>query len=282
MLVAQARLIRAALDRMGHHGPQSVQVTTQAEHRWDDRVQQQLAHLVGVLHELVPPPRDRPDHLELARRHARLRRGRGGHPRRGVSVDLSTFPSEPWDLHGHGLVTVGLLPIGELTAPTGTRLVTLRGRAIVGAVLLRYTEPSPLSYHEIMAAVVVRRGRRLFVHIPDIWVDSAASRAGGRSLWAIPKELAEFEDRGLTVTGIAGARLRHIRGSLKVPAVFRVAQERDGRTLLTPVRGNATLSPARVGWTFDPAGPLARLREFRPLAHLVIRRFHLVFGPAER
>ncbi|GAA3541358.1 acetoacetate decarboxylase [Aeromicrobium flavum] len=197
-------------------------------------------------------------------------------------MDLSSFPSEPWDLHGHGLVTVGLLPAAGLTAPPGTRLVTLRGRAVVGAVLLRYTAPSPLTYHEIMAAVVVRRGLRFFVHIPDIWVDSPASRAGGRSLWAIPKELAEFEDQGLTAVGIAAASLRRIRGTLKAPARFRVAQERDERTLVTPVRGAASVSPARVTWTFDTDGPLAHLRHLRPLAHVVIRRFHLVFGPAER
>src|SRR5690606_34307864 len=199
-----------------------------------------------------------------------------------VPVDLSTFPSEPWDLHGHGLVTVGLLPAAGLTAPPGTRLVTFRGRAVVGAVLLRYTEPSPLTYHELMAAVVVRRGLRLFVHIPDIWVDSPVSRAGGRSLWAIPKELAEFEDQGLRARGIAAARLHRIRGVLRAPARFRVAQERDGRALVTPVRGSATVSPARVAWEFDPAGPLAHLVGFRPLAHVVIRRFHLVFGPADR
>jgi len=197
-------------------------------------------------------------------------------------VDVTSFPSEPWDLYGHGLVTVGLLPAQGLSSPPGTRLVTFRGRAVVGAVLLQYTAPSPLTYHELMAAVLVRRGLRLFVHIPDIWVDSPASRAGGRALWAIPKELAEFEDRGLRAVGIASARLRRIRGTLKAPAGFRVAQERDGRALITPVRGSAAVSPARAGWTFEPAGPLAHLAGLRPLAHLVIRRFHLVFGPAER
>ncbi|MCL3838417.1 flavin-containing monooxygenase [Aeromicrobium duanguangcaii] len=44
MLEAQARHIRATLDRMDHHGARRVQARAEAEQRWDDRVQHDLAH----------------------------------------------------------------------------------------------------------------------------------------------------------------------------------------------------------------------------------------------
>lgn len=44
MLEAQARHIRTVLDRMGHRGVRSVEARPEAEQRWDDRVQHELAH----------------------------------------------------------------------------------------------------------------------------------------------------------------------------------------------------------------------------------------------
>ena len=61
---------------------------------------------------------------------------------------------------------------------------------LYGAAFVSYEEPSPLTYSELLVARLVE-GRR--VQVPDIWVDSPASMAGGRELWAIPKGLADFE-----------------------------------------------------------------------------------------
>ena len=65
---------------------------------------------------------------------------------------------------------------------------------------------SDLTYSELLVA---RRARstsdgagsiprlsgplRASLEITDIWVDSPASRNGGRELWAIPKELCDLE-----------------------------------------------------------------------------------------
>ncbi|WP_308431733.1 acetoacetate decarboxylase family protein [Amycolatopsis acidiphila] len=63
------------------------------------------------------------------------------------------------------------------------RPVTVLGRAVVATAFVDYLPGGLLPYHELLAAVVVRRGRRLGLTITDIWVDSPASRAGGRELW---------------------------------------------------------------------------------------------------
>src|SRR5664279_3844474 len=108
---------------------------------------------------------------------------------------MNAYPPEPWDLHGHAYVGVWLLPLDIAPPPASaqTRAVRLFGRTIVSAAFFRYDDPSPLTYDEIMSTVLVRHGFRPRVSITHIWVDSEASRDGGRALWAIPKDLAEFE-----------------------------------------------------------------------------------------
>ncbi|RLV56167.1 acetoacetate decarboxylase [Aeromicrobium phragmitis] len=200
-------------------------------------------------------------------------------------MDVKTFPTEPWDLAGHAVVAAGLTDRAVIHAPPGTRPVTVGGRALVALALFVYEPPSPLTYREIMAATLVRRGLRPFVHITHIWVDSPASRDGGRALWAIPKHLADFEvtpDR-YAARDIATTTLRRGRRlAVPFPARFTVAQRRDGRTLTTPVRGRVRISPARSHWTITGDGPLGHLTGFRPLVSVAIRSFRLRFGPARR
>lgn len=200
-------------------------------------------------------------------------------------MDVRTFPTEPWDLAGHAVVTVGLPDAATVDAPPGTRPVTVGGRALVALAFFVYEPLSPLTYREIMAATVVRRGLRPFVHITHIWVDSPASRDGGRALWAIPKDLAVFEvtsDR-YTAQDIATMMVRRVgRLAVTLPTRFTVAQRRDARTLTTPVRGRVRVTPARSRWTIHADGPLGHLAGFRPLLSVAIRSFRLRFGPAHR
>ncbi len=196
-------------------------------------------------------------------------------------MELTTYPPAPWDLHGHAAAAVFLLPRSAIGAPPpGTRLVTVAGRAVVTTAFFRYTDPSPLQYDEVMATVLVRQGLRLRVWITHIWVDSPASRDGGRALWAIPKDLATFDvepEDTYVARGIASATTGRVRTLVpRLPLAFRIAQERDGRALVTRVGGSIRPGLTRSRWRF--AGPLAHLGERRPLLTLVARRFHLVFG----
>ncbi|WP_268246309.1 acetoacetate decarboxylase family protein [Amycolatopsis deserti] len=104
---------------------------------------------------------------------------------------MSDYPPEPWHLRGDMHVSAWVVPVGELPElPPGVRPLTVAGRALVLAAWVDYQPPGVLSYRELMVTVVVRGG--LTVTIPHIWVDSPASLAGGRALWHIPKDLAEF------------------------------------------------------------------------------------------
>src|SRR5687768_9930059 len=99
-----------------------------------------------------------------------------------------SYPPEPWQLHGRACVSVWLVRATALP-PLPVRPVTVFGRAVVGTAFVDYRPPG-MAYHEVLAAVLVRRGLRFGVSIPRIWVDSPASLAGGRELWGIPKEPA--------------------------------------------------------------------------------------------
>lgn len=194
------------------------------------------------------------------------------------------YPPEPWHLHGHAHVGVFLLPRGETPPPHSprTRALTVFGRTIVAAAFFRYTDPSPLTYDEIMATQFVRDGWRPRVSITHIWVDSPDSMAGGRELWAIPKDLAEFDvTPGVSyiARGIGSLTLRPRRWRLPLPLGFRVAQDRDGVLVTTPVRGSGRFSiAARARWVFDPAGALGFLAGRRAVVTLTVHPFRLRFG----
>lgn len=103
------------------------------------------------------------------------------------------YPPEPWHLAGSGQITVWRVPAGQLPGlPAGVRPLTVRGRALVATAFVSYSDAGQMAYDELLAAVVVRHGRGVALSITDIWVDSPASRAGGRALWGIPKEMATF------------------------------------------------------------------------------------------
>ncbi len=94
------------------------------------------------------------------------------------------YPAAPWRLHGSMWVTLFWLPHAGVGADD------VRPAGLYGAAWVDYVEPSPLSYRELLVARPVRDGVVPRVRITDIWVDSPASRDGGRALWAIPKGLA--------------------------------------------------------------------------------------------
>ena len=97
-------------------------------------------------------------------------------------ADTPTYPPAPWTMDGQ--LWLSLFRVGH-------DVDALRPRGVYGVALVSYEEPSPLTYSELLVARVVKDPVRA-VSITDIWVDSPASVAGGRGLWAIPKELADF------------------------------------------------------------------------------------------
>lgn len=194
------------------------------------------------------------------------------------------FPSPPWSLQGNLWISVFPVRTGGPGRPAG----------LYGAGFDDYREGSVLTYRELLLARLVRDGAVPRVTICDIWVDSETSRDGGRSLWAIPKELAELHvterplgptvrascDAAVAGTPVAAARFTGVRArSLRTPFGFTVAQEReDGTPVVTPVTGSACTLPVMGRWDFGAEGPLAWLHGRQPIASLRLGDFRLTFG----
>ncbi|MGZ4429425.1 MAG: acetoacetate decarboxylase family protein [Nocardioidaceae bacterium] len=195
------------------------------------------------------------------------------------------FPSPPWPLTAQMWLSLfAVRSSGVADRPAG----------LYGVALVDYQEPSPLTYHELLVARLVREGARPRIRITDIWVDSPASRDGGRSLWAIPKELADLpltsistgpveRTRGACV--LDGSRVAEGRFSatpaaslLRTPLAGTLTQLRDdGAEVLTPMRGSARSLFCLGAWDFDPDGPLGWLHGRRPLASLRLVDARIVF-----
>ncbi|MFC0527607.1 acetoacetate decarboxylase family protein [Phytohabitans kaempferiae] len=208
----------------------------------------------------------------------------------------ASYPPEPWRLRGQMYVSLWSVPRAQLPPlPPAVRPLTLAGRALVGTAWVDYGPGGVLEYRELLSAVLVRRAARPLVTITDIWVDSPASRDGGRELWGIPKELADLTlpapraggpRAGSDVARAAsyGAVIAEARLSVgarlpgRWPARFSVAQMLGDRIAVTPVRSRAHVQRATASWHAAPDGPLAYLAGRQPLVTLALPDFRLRFG----
>ncbi len=211
-------------------------------------------------------------------------------------MEPQAYPPEPWHLCGQLYLSLWLVPVAGCPALPGAlagtvRPVTVAGRAIVGTAWVRYERGSVLEYRELLAAVLVRDRLRPRVTITGIWVDSVASRDGGRALWGIPKDLATIQIDA-TAGGVAAAAdgaepiaRAGIDLSLQLPGRwpvrFSVVQDLAGAATTSPVRARSTIQYGRTRWDPAAGGALGYLAGRRPVLTLALRDFEMVFG-AER
>ena len=201
------------------------------------------------------------------------------------------FPPQPWRLRGQMYASTFLVPLSRVpvSAPPGWSAVRVGGRGIVTTAWVSYEPGGVLSYRELMATLLVRRGRIVAPTILSIWVDSESSRDGGRALWAIPKDLASFDFTGGRLAATSGdgvpiaAGLVRKRAGLPRPAPvrFAVVQERGGAALVSPVRARGTLAYASASFDAAPDGPLGWLAGRKPVTSMQLGDFDMTFGTAD-
>lgn len=147
-----------------------------------------------------------------------------------MAVDETpAYPGELWYLGGSLDVSVFLILERELPAfamPQGRRPLMVGRRVVVGVASVRYVPGGVLAYDELLVAIPTLGAGGGAVRIPQIWVDSDASRRGGRELWGIPKELADFVRSGSVMTmrvdGKDAVSVRARRGSPLLPGMRQI------------------------------------------------------------
>jgi acetoacetate decarboxylase len=207
---------------------------------------------------------------------------------RSLEEEPTTYPAAPWQMVGQ--LWLSLFRVG-------TAVDELRPAGVYGAAFVSYEPGSPLTYSELLVARPVRterQGRR--VSITDIWVDSPASVAGGRELWAIPKGLCDFTldsshrgplsstewSAGVARRPIASARFTDVsRAAPRLPfraGTWQPELPEGGGERTAIFRGSAKLLPCRGSWDFAADGPLGWLRGHRPVASFRMADFRMSFG----
>lgn len=206
----------------------------------------------------------------------------------GPHGDVS-YPAAPWDMVGQLWLSIFKL---------GDPVDDLRPAGIYGAAFVSYEPGSPLTYSELLVARLADTGEHgRCVSITDIWVDSPASVAGGRELWAIPKGLCDFDletsHRGpVSSTSwsasyerrpIASASFTDVsRAMLRVPFKGTTWQpgieDTDGEERTAVLQGSAKALPCRGRWDFAADGPLGWMRGARRLASFRQADFRMSFG----
>lgn len=107
-----------------------------------------------------------------------------------------SYPNAPWNLKGYGYQTVHLINTAEASKyiPKALEIVSvLPGKTIGGVFMAKYEAGSTLVYSElIVIAGLVKGAGKIGTWISHIYVDNPDSIAGGREIWGLPKEYAEF------------------------------------------------------------------------------------------
>lgn len=121
------------------------------------------------------------------------------------------YPSAPWILKGDAIQTLHLVNIDQVRplVPPELKIISVwPGKTFGGLYLSKYGSGSVLEYSELIFAptVVIYQGK-IGVWVSHIYVDHGDSVAGGREIWGLPKELANFSWNGKGVTVRQGERL---------------------------------------------------------------------------
>ncbi|GGV63219.1 MULTISPECIES: acetoacetate decarboxylase family protein [Streptomyces] len=215
------------------------------------------------------------------------------------------YPPEPWHLCGDMHAALWLLPGSVLppwTVPEEVRPLSVGGRRALVTFWVDYRADGDLAYRELLITLVVRHGRTVAATAVQAWVDDERSMAGGRRLWAIPKQLADLRFETPVGSGHRRAALHArvtprragrrepaatalcrelLRLPVRLPLRAHLLQRRDdGTTCRVPLHVVGRPSWTRVRWRVDPHGPLGYLSGRKPVAAVSLRDFRFTVGAA--
>jgi hypothetical protein len=186
--------------------------------------------------------------------------------------ELQRFQPAPWTLRGDAAVSVKLVRkerVQPLIPPDAHIICVWPGRTLAVLYLAQYHASPVGEYRElIVAPALVRIRGCVGFWISHILVDSDASMMAGRSIWALPKELASMQWQSKTQTQMRvdaallklSARFSTPRASVRVPFVGAALSRLGGITKQFTVRGIARVGTTRA--TID----LAAVADLQALA----------------
>jgi hypothetical protein len=107
-----------------------------------------------------------------------------------------SYPPAPWKARGYVMQSLKLIDVEKARGfvPPELEIVSVLPSKTLGAVYFaEYGPGSALDFNElIISSALTRRGSTIRFWISHIYVDNADSMAGGREIWGLPKEMAQF------------------------------------------------------------------------------------------
>jgi acetoacetate decarboxylase len=110
------------------------------------------------------------------------------------------YSPAPWHLQGYAVQTLQLIDVARVRplVPSELEIVSvLPGKTLGGVYISSYGLGSVMEYNElIVVSAIVNYAGKWGAWISHIYVDNPNSVAGGRKIWGLPKELAQFSWEG--------------------------------------------------------------------------------------
>jgi acetoacetate decarboxylase len=110
------------------------------------------------------------------------------------------YPPAPWKLQGYAIGTLQLVDVARVRplVPSELEIISLfPGKTLGGIYISSYGLGSVMEYNElIVVSAIANYSGKWGAWISHIYVDNPNSVAGGREIWKLPKEIAQFSWEG--------------------------------------------------------------------------------------
>ncbi len=110
------------------------------------------------------------------------------------------YPPAPWNLQGYAIATLQLVDVALVRplVPSELEIISLfPGKTLGGIYISSYGLGSVMEYNElIVVSAIANYAGKWGPWISHIYVDNPNSVAGGREIWGLPKEIAQFSWEG--------------------------------------------------------------------------------------
>lgn len=110
------------------------------------------------------------------------------------------YPPAPWKLEGYAIATLQLVDVALVRplVPSELQIISLfPGKTLGGIYISSYGLGSVMEYNElIVVSAIANYAGKWGAWISHIYVDNLNSVAGGREIWGLPKEIAQFSWEG--------------------------------------------------------------------------------------
>jgi hypothetical protein len=201
------------------------------------------------------------------------------------------FQPAPWTLRGDAVLAAKLVrkDLVQSLVPADARVICVwPGRTLAVLYLAHYRQSPVGAYRElIVAPALVRLQGHTGAWISHILVDSEPSMIAGRSIWALPKELAsmQWESTSQAQVRVDAAKLNlharfpTARRSMPLPFVGTALSSRGNVANSFVVRGAARVGITRAAIDLTAEADLQALAFHGPRRMYICADLNITIGP---